>query len=113
ASADTVSRHDAPTVLAHERTMAEVRAALAAGPRPFGELAEVAGLGADGLAALVAVGGRVRDVSGTPVLSARYHLFARATEGAFTCLTPAGPHVCLSRRERCDRCDGVVFEFGS
>ena len=70
-------------------------------------------MGPAGLAALVAVGGKVRDAAGTPVLSARYHLFARATEGAFTCLTPDGPHVCLGRRERCDRCDGVVFEFGS
>jgi hypothetical protein len=67
----------------------------------------------DGLAALVAVGSKIRDASGTPVLSARYHLFARATEGAFTCLTPEGPHVCLGRRERCDRCAGTVFEFGS
>ena len=104
---------DASTLLAHERTMAEARAALAAGPRPFGELADLTGLGPDGLAALVAVGGKVRDASGTPVLSARYHLFARATEGAFTCLTPDGPHVCLGRRERCDRCAGTVFEFGS
>ncbi|NUR60693.1 MAG: DEAD/DEAH box helicase [Catenulispora sp.] len=104
---------DPARALAHERTMAEVRAALAAGPRPFGELAVATGLGPGGLAALVAVGGRIRDASGTPVLSARYHLFARATEGAFTCLTPEGPHVHLGRRERCDRCEGMVFEFGS
>jgi hypothetical protein len=99
--------------LCHERVMATVRSDLATGPRPFAELAETTGLGADGLAALVAVGGRVRDGSGTPVLSARYHLFARATEGAFTCLTPEGPHVCLGRRETCPSCAGKVFEFGS
>ncbi|WP_127354286.1 DEAD/DEAH box helicase [Actinacidiphila soli] len=103
---------DAYTALAHERGMAELRAALAAAPRPFGELA-AAGLGADGLAALVELGGRIKDMSGTPVLSARYHLFARATEGAFTCLTPEGPHVSLGRHERCVRCTGTVFEFGS
>ena len=34
---------------------------------------------------------------GAPVLSARYHLFVRATEGAFTCLGPNGPHVSLTR----------------
>ena len=106
---DMQSAYDA---LCHERTMAEIRAALASGPRPFADLAADTDLGADGLAALVALGGRVRDMSGTPVLSARYHLFARATEGAFTCLTPEGPHVFLGRRERCDRCSGAVFEFG-
>ena len=99
--------------LSRERAMVTLRTTLAAGPRPFAELAEITGLGADGLAALVAVGGRVRDGSGTPVLSARYHLFARATEGAFTCLTPEGPHVCLGRRESCVQCAGTVFEFGS
>ena len=54
----------------------------------------------------------MRDSTGTPVLSARYHLFARATEGAFTCLTPAGPHVSLARHEICPDCHGAVFEFG-
>ena len=46
------------------------------------------------------------------MLSARYHLFARATEGAFTCLTPGGPHVSLARHEICPDCSGAVFEFG-
>ena len=64
------------------------------------------------LGALVAVGAKIRDSAGTPVLSARYHLFARATEGAYTCLTPGGPHVSLARREICPDCRGAVFEFG-
>src|SRR5207248_11750787 len=64
------------------------------------------------LAALVSVGAKIRDGSGSPVLSARYHPFARATEGAFTCLNPGRPHVSLARHEVCPDCSGIVFEFG-
>ena len=50
---------------------------------------------------------------GTTPLSARYHLFLRATEGAFTCLSPKGPHVQLARHETCPDCEAPVFEIGS
>jgi len=96
-----------------------LRKLLAAAPRAFGELAATVFPLAPrqeaeaGLGALVALGARVRDAAGTPVLSARYHLFARATEGAFTCLAPEGPHVALARHEICPDCRGAVFEFGS
>lgn len=108
----------AAALLAREATMARVRSLLARSPWPFADLAaEVfAGQATDraeaALAALVAVGARVRDGAGAPVLSARYHLFARATEGAFTCLAPAGPHVSLARHEVCPDCAAAVFEFG-
>ena len=98
--------------------MARLRILLAAAPRPFTELAAEVFTGADGpraeaaLAALVSVGAKIRDGTGSPVLSARYHLFARATEGAFTCLNPGRPHVSLARREVCPDCPGTVFEFG-
>jgi ATP-dependent helicase YprA (DUF1998 family) len=46
-------------------------------------------------------------------LDAKYHLFARATEGAFTCLTDSGPHVALVRREQCVECAGAMFEFAA
>ena len=109
---------DAALILAHEQTMARLRALLARSPRPFADLAAEVFADADGpraeaaLAALVAVGAKIRDAAGAPVLSARYHLFARATEGAFTCLTPGGPHVSLARHEICPDCCGAVFEFG-
>ena len=48
-----------------------------------------------------------------PPLSARYHLFLRATEGAFTCLSDQGPHVQLARHTDCPDCDAPVFEIGS
>ena len=117
--AAAVLRDDGPApLLAHERTMARLRTLLARSPRSFTGLAAEMFPGSDGpraqaaLAALVAVGAKIRDATGTPVLSARYHLFARATEGAFTCLGLGGPHVSLARRETCPDCHSSVFEFG-
>ncbi|HET9080651.1 MAG TPA: DEAD/DEAH box helicase [Trebonia sp.] len=120
--ADTVPASTAPAdasvILGRDGAMARVRALLAEAPRAFADLAAEAFPAAPrpeaeaALGALVALGARVRDTTGTPVLSARYHLFARATEGAFTCLTPDGPHVALARREICPDCRGAVFEFG-
>ncbi len=101
-----------------------IRALLAAGPLPFTDLARGAAVSGARLAELVALGSATQDESGAPVLSARYHLFARATEGAFTCLTAGsssgfqadgsrpGPHVALARREVCPECSAAVFEFG-
>ncbi len=109
---------DPALLLAHEQAMARLRALLARSPRPFTGLAAEVFADAPGpraeaaLAALVAVGAKIRDSTGSPVLSARYHLFARATEGAFTCLMPGGPHVSLARRDICPDCCGAVFEFG-
>ena len=109
---------DAALLLAHEQTMARLRGLLAASPRPFTDLAAEVFADADGpsagaaLAALVSVGAKIRDSTGSPVLSARYHLFARATEGAFTCLAPGSPHVSLARHEVCPDCSGAAFEFG-
>ncbi|HCU96690.1 MAG TPA: DEAD/DEAH box helicase [Actinobacteria bacterium] len=109
---------DAALLLAHEQTMTRLRILLARSPRPFTDLAAEVFTDADGpraeaaLAALVSVGAKIRDGTGSPVLSARHHLFARATEGAFTCLTPGSPHVSLARYEICPDCSGAVFEFG-
>jgi ATP-dependent helicase YprA (DUF1998 family) len=109
---------DAARLLAHEQAMARLRILLAAAPRPFTDLAAEVFTGIEGpraeaaLAALVSVGAKIRDGTGSPVLSARYHLFARATEGAFTCLATGRPHVSLARHEICPDCSGAVFEFG-
>ena len=115
---DGAAAADPAAILGREQALGRVRTLLAEAPRPFGELAVAAFPGTPrpeaeaGLGALVALGARVHDTAGTPVLSARYHLFARATEGAFTCLTPDGPHVALARHEICPDCRGAVFEFG-
>jgi ATP-dependent helicase YprA (DUF1998 family) len=108
----------AAAALSREAGMAKLRGLLAGAPMPFTDLArevfpgEPRQVAEAALAALVTLGARMRDPAGTPVLSARYHLFARATEGAFTCVTPAGPHVSLARHEICPDCHGAVFEFG-
>jgi ATP-dependent helicase YprA (DUF1998 family) len=108
---------DPGEVLAHERTMAELRGRLAGGPATFAELARLLfdprEQPEEALSAVVTVGSKVCDKAGSPVLSARYHLFARATEGAFTCLTRSGPHVSLGRHEICEECRGAMFEFGA
>jgi ATP-dependent helicase YprA (DUF1998 family) len=109
---------DAAAVLTHEQGMAELRRQLAVGGPSLLDNLRPALLASDErpretLAAMVSVGSRVHDAAGSPVLSARYHLFARATEGAFTCLTSSGPHVSLGRHELCQTCRGAMFEFGA
>src|SRR6185437_11540992 len=107
-------------LLATEARMARLRELLAVGPHRAGELADLLFDRVDEpserrryLDALVTAGGRLTGPDGLAVLSARYHLFVRATEGAYTCLSPTGPHVTLARHERCQQCSAVVFEFGA
>ena len=108
---------DAATAFAHEQRIAQLKGLLAGRPRMFTDLvAELFSTGDDParvLAALVTAGSRVRDAAGSAVLSARYHLFARASEGAYTCMSKAGPHVSLSRRETCPACSAAMFEFAA
>ncbi|MFE2578953.1 DEAD/DEAH box helicase [Streptomyces sp. NPDC059378] len=103
--------------LAAEAGTAALRQALAAGPRPVGDIAaEVLPgdqTGTQAITALIQLASRVTDTDGAPVLSARYHLFARATEGAYTCLGPDGPHLELARHEQCPHCARASFEIGA
>jgi ATP-dependent helicase YprA (DUF1998 family) len=110
----------AGTLLAHESRMAQLRELLASGPRMAGELADILFGSQDSAAdrrrcldALVTAGSRISGPDGLAVLSARYHLFVRATEGAYTCLSSTGPHVTLARHETCPQCAAVAFEFGA
>lgn len=102
-----------------EVSMASLRLLLAAGPATLGRAAQVVFPDDDplharqGVAALVAVGSRLLDTHGVPLLSARYHLWLRATEGAFTCLAERDPHVHLARHDFCPTCDRRSFELGS
>jgi len=58
-----------------------------------------------------------------PLLPTRYHLFARALEGAFVCLNEAAhrpggiaegkPFLFLTRQERCPHCGARVFELAT
>nr|WP_090276594.1 DEAD/DEAH box helicase [Mycolicibacterium komanii]CRL70026.1 DEAD/DEAH box helicase [Mycolicibacterium komanii] len=107
----------AATALSHEKSLSVMRSMLAKGPQTFTAVASATfgntADGAAGLAAMVDLASSLREPDGTTPLSARYHLFLRATEGAFTCLSPQGPHVHLARHEVCPDCDAPVFEIGS
>lgn len=107
-------------LLARETRMARLRELLAAGPRLSDELAselfDQEASAADRrryLDALVTAGSRITGADGLTVLSARYHLFVRATEGAYTCLSESGPHVSLARHDNCPQCRAASFEFGA
>jgi hypothetical protein len=108
---------DPGEALARERRVRALRARLSTGPAPLRTLA--AALFPDDPRAqartsdLVELANSTTTAGGAPVLSARYHLFVRATEGAFTCLGERGPHVALTRRERCEQCADAAFEFGA
>ena len=111
----------AGAILAQESRMARLRELLAAGPqmarRSRRQAVRTRRTARQDrrryLDALVTAGSRITGPDGLPVLSARYHLFVRATEGAYTCLSETGPHVTLARHERCPECRAVSFEFGA
>ena len=108
---------DARTALSHEAGLAKLRGLLVDAPQPFSSLpgrifANDPQRDA-GLVAMVAVASSLQGADGSPALSARYHLFLRATEGAFSCLSPRGPHVHLARHEECRECESPVFELGA
>ncbi|MFM8856973.1 MAG: Zn-binding domain-containing protein [Actinomycetota bacterium] len=107
----------AANALLHEKSLAAMRQALAGGPQPFNKVARLTfgdtPARAAGLAAMVELASSLIEPDGTTPLSARYHLFLRATEGAFTCLSGRGPHVNLARHNICPDCDAPVFELGS
>lgn len=65
------------------------------------------------LDALVELGSSTVDDSGHPVLSARYHYFVRATEGAFVSFNDDGPRILLGRHEVDPETGRAVFEFGT
>ena len=103
--------------LQNERTIADLKAALAAGPVEVADLQRRLWpdepMSAKKLEALVALGSRVLDGDGNPVLSARYHMFVRATEGAFVSFADHGPRIFLGRHEVDPDTGRAVFEFGT
>jgi ATP-dependent helicase YprA (DUF1998 family) len=58
------------------------------------------------------------DQDSLPLIPARYHLFARALEGAFVCFNESEhndgrPHLFLNRHESCPDCRSRVFEIAT
>lgn len=103
--------------LAGERRLSAIRSIVGERARTIGDLAQRLDTAeppsADDITRLVSWGASERTPDGEPVLSAKYHLFARATEGAFVCFSPDGPHVTLSRHERCATCGWQAFEMAA
>ncbi|WP_338041799.1 DEAD/DEAH box helicase [Mycobacterium heckeshornense] len=108
---------DIAGALHSEQTIVELKTALASGPVDVHTLQDQLWPGdtqaAEKLNALVALGSKVCDDAKHPVLSARYHLFVRATEGAFVSFRDAGPRVFLGRHEVDPETGRAVFEFGT
>ena len=104
-------------VMSSESNVLELKRLASEKARTLGELSSLLGddapIGPTDLARLVSAAAQTRDGAGEPVLSAKYHLFARATEGAFACLSPSGPHVTLSRHEQCPECAWTSFEIAA
>jgi hypothetical protein len=110
------SAHDTFDALSRDANILAMKRFAAERPRTLSELSDLAGdaeVTPRHLARLVEAATATTDSTGEPALSAKYHLFARATEGAFTCLGDSGPHVSLARRERCAECDAASFEFAA
>jgi ATP-dependent helicase YprA (DUF1998 family) len=103
--------------LSSEESIVELKDALSSGPIDVRELRERFWPGDDQsgekLDALVELGSSVHDDARHPILSARYHLFVRATEGAFVSFNDEGPHIFLSRHEVDPETGRAVFEFGT
>ncbi|MGV0905964.1 DEAD/DEAH box helicase [Mycobacterium novum] len=108
---------DIAQALHTEQAIVDLKTALSSGPRDVrrlqGELWPDDPQAADKLDALVALGSEVTDSAGHPVLSARYHLFVRATEGAFVSFADSGPRIFLGRHEVDPDTGRAVFEFGT
>lgn len=108
---------DPAEALAVERSMVELKTALAAGPVDVQTLRDRLwpddDQSAEKLDALVELGSGVHDDTGNPVLSARYHMFVRATEGAFVSFNDDGPRIFLGRHEMDPDTGRAVFEFGT
>ena len=113
---DLGSPAEAADRLHHESHVVALRAALADGPVAIqslaGSLFPEATNGEELLAAMVAIGSSTFDAAQNPVLSARYHMFVRASEGAFVSFNDE-PTVFLGRHEVDPETGRAVFEFGT
>lgn len=106
---------DAADALAREKTVANVRRLLKESPMQASVLAlQLPGDPADPnemLQNIITVGSRIKDRFGSPLISARYHLWLSGTDGGFACVDPKQPHVRLTRHEECPDCGKPMYEF--
>lgn len=116
------------TLLRGDARLHRLRDQLRAGPQDFRalarhlfpELEESAAFEALNHLVSAAIMAR-KDTSSAPLLPARYHVFARALEGAFVCLNrdhlahqaEGKPRLFLQRHRTCPHCGGRVFELAT
>lgn len=110
-------------ILAGDERVREVKQLLAESPLNVREAAKRLFPAAESpetaLVHLVSVAVRARlEANDPPLLPARYHVFAKALEGAFACLNVDGHQdekawLDLKRHEVCPQCDGDVQELAS
>lgn len=119
-AANTLSRktlHDPYEAITHEATFIKARNLLSQEPEPVISVANKIFANQqnalEGLKALITLGSSIHSSDETPAISARYHLFLRATEGAYACFSPSGPHIQFARHEKCPICDYSMFEIGA
>jgi ATP-dependent helicase YprA (DUF1998 family) len=98
-----------------EKSVAHLREVLFEGPLNVAECAaKVFGSSSESaqqaVTRIVQIGAAIKDASGNQALSARFHLFARSTEGIFGCLS-SSPHLYLSRRVTCEKCANLALEM--
>ena len=106
--------------LSHEKNTIALKSLLSEKTTSLNEVAETLfpdvprRLAEDAVHQLVLLGSNVKNEDGLPVLSARYHMFIRATEGAFLGFSHDGsPFVSLERRLTIPGTLSPMFEFGT
>lgn len=102
------------TTFSAEKSVAALRLELLNGPKTVAALAPIIfGISSasteEAIVKIVELGSQILDTFGRPVFSARYHLFASATEGIFVCLSDQ-PHATLNRHAKCEVCELPSFE---
>lgn len=110
-------------LLRGDQRLRRLQAALVEEPRFLSDMAEIifpkTDDAAEMLISLVNLAVRARpQPEDRSLLPARYHVFARALEGAFTCLnttahTVSQRRLFLTRREQCPHCAAKVFELAT
>ena len=108
--------HSSYELLAGEQTTRELIALAKDGPQTLGMLTNRLSrqdLTPSQLRLLIDLASKAVDADGIPLISGKYHLFARATEGAFVCQNPLGPHISLSRHDQCPDCGWQIFELAA
>lgn len=111
------------TLLCGDKRVLKLLDLVAKGPleveRVIGQLDGSLACNAHQLVALIAIAARAKkEASSAPLLPARYHVFAKALEGAFVCLNSAGhdsgdPAILLQRHIHCPECESPVHEVSS